>query len=111
MSKILVTSQGLCGKLEFHLGHMWSVVYRLSDIFKVYANDGTRGFVYIFMERMNMVQLLEVEALKAGMDVQSYCDMNHARHAKHIRILICLLIFLDVHQLLQRMTIILFLNG
>ena len=80
MSKILVTSALPYINGVPHLGHMVGCLLP-SDIYSRFMRMMGHEVLYICGTDEHGTTS-EVGALKAGMDVQSYCDMNHARHAK-----------------------------
>jgi methionyl-tRNA synthetase len=80
MSKILVTSALPYINGVPHLGHMVGCLLP-SDIYARFMRMMGNEVLYICGTDEHGTTS-EVGALKAGMDVQAYCDMNHARHAK-----------------------------
>lgn len=80
MSKILVTSALPYINGVPHLGHMVGCLLP-SDIYARFMRMMGNEVLYICGTDEHGTTS-EVGALKAGMDVQAYCDMNHDRHAK-----------------------------
>ena len=80
MSKILVTSALPYINGVPHLGHMVGCLLP-SDIYARFMRMMGNEVLYICGTDEHGTTS-EVGALKAGMDVQAYCDMNHERHAK-----------------------------
>lgn len=80
MSKILVTSALPYINGVPHLGHMVGCLLP-SDIYARFMRMIGNEVLYICGTDEHGTTS-EVGALKAGMDVQAYCDMNHERHAK-----------------------------
>ena len=80
MSKILVTSALPYINGVPHLGHMVGCLLP-SDTYARFMRMMGNEVLYICGTDEHGTTS-EVGALKAGMDVQAYCDMNHARHAK-----------------------------
>ncbi|MBR5598473.1 MAG: methionine--tRNA ligase [Alphaproteobacteria bacterium] len=80
MSKILITSALPYINGVPHLGHMIGCLLP-SDVYARYMRMMGNDVLYIVGTDEHGTTS-EVGALKAGMDVQSYCDMNHNRHFK-----------------------------
>ena len=80
MSKILVTSALPYINGVPHLGHMVGCLLP-SDTYARFMRMMGHEVLYVCGTDEHGTTS-EVGALKAGMDVQSYCDMNHARHAQ-----------------------------
>ncbi len=80
MSKILVTSALPYINGVPHLGHMVGCLLP-SDTYARFMRMKGNEVLYICGTDEHGTTS-EVGALKAGMDVQAYCDMNHARHAQ-----------------------------
>ena len=80
MSKILVTSALPYINGVPHLGHMVGCLLP-SDIYARFMRMMGNEVLYICGTDEHGTTS-EVGALKAGMNVQAYCDMNHKRHAK-----------------------------
>lgn len=80
MSKILVTSALPYINGVPHLGHMVGCLLP-SDTYSRFMRMMGNEVLYICGTDEHGTTS-EVGALKAGMDVQAYCDMNHARHAQ-----------------------------
>ena len=80
MSKILVTSALPYINGVPHLGHMVGCLLP-SDVYARFMRMMGEDVLYIVGTDEHGTTS-EVGALKAGMDVQSYCDMNHERHYK-----------------------------
>ncbi|MBR4106872.1 MAG: methionine--tRNA ligase [Alphaproteobacteria bacterium] len=80
MSKILITSALPYINGVPHLGHMAGCLLP-SDVYARFQRLMGNEVLYIGGTDEHGTTS-EVGALKAGMDVQSYCDMFHARHAK-----------------------------
>lgn len=80
MSKILVTSALPYINGVPHLGHMVGCLLP-SDTYARFMRMMGNEVLYICGTDEHGTTS-EVGALKAGMDVQAYCDMNHARHAQ-----------------------------
>ncbi len=80
MSKILVTSALPYINGVPHLGHMAGCLLP-SDVYARFQRLMGNEVLYIGGTDEHGTTS-EVGALKAGMDVQSYCDMYHERHAK-----------------------------
>ena len=80
MSKILVTSALPYINGVPHLGHMVGCLLP-SDIYARYMRMMGNEVLYIAGTDEHGTTS-EVGALKEGMDVQSYCDMYHERHAR-----------------------------
>ncbi len=80
MSKILVTSALPYINGVPHLGHMVGCLLP-SDVYARFMRMMEEDVLYIVGTDEHGTTS-EVGALKAGMDVQSYCDMNHERHYK-----------------------------
>ncbi|MBQ9235334.1 MAG: methionine--tRNA ligase [Alphaproteobacteria bacterium] len=80
MSKILVTSALPYINGVPHLGHMAGCLLP-SDVYARFERMMGNEVLYICGTDEHGTTS-EVGALKAGMEVQEYCDMNHARHAK-----------------------------
>lgn len=80
MSKILVTSALPYINGVPHLGHMVGCLLP-SDTYSRFMRMMGHEVLYICGTDEHGTTS-EVGALKAGMDVQAYCDMNHARHAQ-----------------------------
>ncbi len=80
MSKILVTSALPYINGVPHLGHMVGCLLP-SDIYARFMRMMGNEVLYICGTDEHGTTS-EVGALKAGMEVQAYCDMNHDRHAK-----------------------------
>jgi len=80
MSKILVTSALPYINGVPHLGHMVGCLLP-SDVYARFMKMMGNDVLYIVGTDEHGTTS-EVGALKAGMDVQSYCDMNHERHYK-----------------------------
>lgn len=78
MSKILITSALPYINGVPHLGHMVGCLLP-SDVYARYMRMMGNEVLYIVGTDEHGTTS-EVGALKAGMDVQSYCDMNHERH-------------------------------
>lgn len=78
MSKILVTSALPYVNGVPHLGHMIGCLLP-SDVYARYMRMMGNEVLYVAGTDEHGTAS-EVGALKAGMDVQAYCDMNHARH-------------------------------
>lgn len=83
MSKILVTSALPYINGVPHLGHMIGCLLP-SDTFARFMRMMGHEVLYICGTDEHGTTS-EVGALKAGMDVQAYCDMNHARHTQTYR--------------------------
>ena len=80
MSKILVTSALPYINGVPHLGHMAGCLLP-SDVYARFQRLMGNEVLYIGGTDEHGTTS-EVGAIKAGMDVQSYCDMFHARHAQ-----------------------------
>jgi len=80
MSKILVTSALPYINGVPHLGHMVGCLLP-SDVYARFMRMMGEDVLYIVGTDEHGTTS-EVGALKEGMDVQSYCDMNHERHYK-----------------------------
>ncbi|MDD7313846.1 MAG: methionine--tRNA ligase [bacterium] len=80
MSKILVTSALPYINGVPHLGHIVGCLLP-SDIYARFMRLTGNDVLYICGTDEHGTTS-EVGALKAGMDIQAYCDMNHARHAQ-----------------------------
>ncbi len=80
MKKILVTSALPYINGVPHLGHMVGCLLP-SDVYARFERMMGNNVLYIVGTDEHGTTS-EVGALKAGMDVQSYCDMNHERHYK-----------------------------
>lgn len=80
MSKILVTSALPYINGVPHLGHLVGCLLP-SDTYSRFMRMMGHEVLYICGTDEHGTTS-EVGALKAGMDVQAYCDMNHARHAQ-----------------------------
>lgn len=80
MAKILVTSALPYINGVPHLGHMAGCLLP-SDVYARFQRMMDNEVLYIGGTDEHGTTS-EVGALKAGMGVQEYCDMNHARHAK-----------------------------
>ena len=80
MSKILVTSALPYINGIPHLGHMAGCLLP-SDVYARFKRQMGDEVLYIGGTDEHGTTS-EVGALKAGMDVQSYCDMYHEKHAK-----------------------------
>ena len=80
MSKILVTSALPYINGVPHLGHLIGCLLP-SDTYARFMRMMGHEVLYICGTDEHGTTS-EVGALKAGMDVQAYCDMNHARHAQ-----------------------------
>lgn len=80
MSKILVTSALPYINGVPHLGHMVGCLLP-SDTYARFMRMMGNEVLYICGTDEHGTTS-EVGALKAGMNVQAYCDMNHARHAQ-----------------------------
>ncbi len=80
MSKILITSALPYINGVPHLGHMVGCLLP-SDIYARFMRMMGNEVLYICGTDEHGTTS-EVGALKAGMDIQAYCDMNHARHAQ-----------------------------
>lgn len=78
MSKVLITSALPYINGIPHLGHMIGCLLP-SDVYARYMRMMGNDVLYIVGTDEHGTTS-EVGALKAGMDVQSYCDMNHKRH-------------------------------
>ena len=78
MSKILVTSALPYINGVPHLGHMVGCLLP-SDVYARYMRMMGNAVLYVVGTDEHGTTS-EVGALKAGMDVQAYCDMNHDRH-------------------------------
>ena len=78
MSKTLITSALPYINGVPHLGHMVGCLLP-SDVYARYMRMMGEDVLYIVGTDEHGTTS-EVGALKAGMDVQSYCDMNHKRH-------------------------------
>ena len=78
MKKILVTSALPYINGVPHLGHMVGCLLP-SDVYARFERMMGNNVLYIVGTDEHGTTS-EVGALKAGMDVQSYCDMNHQRH-------------------------------
>ncbi len=78
MKKILVTSALPYINGVPHLGHMVGCLLP-SDVYARFMRMTGNNVLYIVGTDEHGTTS-EVGALKAGMDVQSYCDMNHQRH-------------------------------
>jgi len=78
MSKVLITSALPYINGIPHLGHMVGCLLP-SDVYARYMRMMGNDVLYIVGTDEHGTTS-EVGALKAGMDVQSYCDMNHKRH-------------------------------
>ncbi len=78
MSKTLITSALPYINGIPHLGHMIGCLLP-SDVYARYMRMMGNDVLYIVGTDEHGTTS-EVGALKAGMDVQSYCDMNHTRH-------------------------------
>lgn len=78
MSKILVTSALPYINGVPHLGHMVGCLLP-SDVYARYMRMMGNEVLYVVGTDEHGTTS-EVGALKAGMDVQAYCDMNHDRH-------------------------------
>ena len=80
MKKILITSALPYINGVPHLGHMVGCLLP-SDVYARFMRMMGSKVLYIVGTDEHGTTS-EVGALKAGMDVQSYCDMNHERHYK-----------------------------
>ena len=80
MSKVLITSALPYINGIPHLGHMVGCLLP-SDVYARYMRMQGQNVLYIVGTDEHGTTS-EVGALKAGMDVETYCDMNHARHLK-----------------------------
>ncbi len=80
MSKILITSALPYINGVPHLGHMIGCLLP-SDVYARFMRMMGNEVLYIVGTDEHGTTS-EVGALKAGMDVQAYCDMNHERHYK-----------------------------
>ena len=80
MKKILVTSALPYINGVPHLGHMVGCLLP-SDVYARFMRMMGHEVLYIVGTDEHGTTS-EVGALKAGMDVQAYCDMNHERHYK-----------------------------
>ncbi len=80
MSKILITSALPYINGVPHLGHMVGCLLP-SDIYARFMRMMGNEVLYICGTDEHGTTS-EVGALKAGMEIQDYCDMNHARHAQ-----------------------------
>lgn len=80
MSKVLVTSALPYINGVPHLGHMVGCLLP-SDVYARFMRMMGNDVLYIVGTDEHGTTS-EVGALKAGMDVQAYCDMNHERHYK-----------------------------
>ena len=80
MSKILVTSALPYINGVPHLGHMAGCLLP-SDVYARFQRMMENEVLYICGTDEHGTTS-EVGALKAGMNVQEYCDINHARHAQ-----------------------------
>lgn len=78
MSKVLITSALPYINGVPHLGHMVGCLLP-SDVYARYMRMMGNEVLYIVGTDEHGTTS-EVGALKAGMDVKSYCDMNHKRH-------------------------------
>lgn len=78
MSKILITSALPYVNGVPHLGHMIGCLLP-SDVYARYMRMMGNEVLYVAGTDEHGTAS-EVGALKAGMNVQAYCDMNHARH-------------------------------
>ncbi|MBR5154452.1 MAG: methionine--tRNA ligase [Alphaproteobacteria bacterium] len=78
MSKTLITSALPYINGVPHLGHMVGCLLP-SDVYARYMRMMGNDVLYIVGTDEHGTTS-EVGALKAGMDIQSYCDMNHERH-------------------------------
>ncbi len=78
MSKTLITSALPYINGVPHLGHMIGCLLP-SDVYARYMRMMGNDVLYIVGTDEHGTTS-EVGALKAGMDVQTYCDMNHKRH-------------------------------
>lgn len=78
MSKTLITSALPYINGVPHLGHMVGCLLP-SDVYARYMRMMGNDVLYIVGTDEHGTTS-EVGALKAGMDVQTYCDMNHERH-------------------------------
>ncbi len=78
MSKILITSALPYINGVPHLGHMVGCLLP-SDVYARYMRMMGNEVLYVVGTDEHGTTS-EVGALKAGMDVQAYCDMNHDRH-------------------------------
>ena len=78
MSKTLITSALPYINGIPHLGHMIGCLLP-SDVYARYMRMMGNDVLYIVGTDEHGTTS-EVGALKAGMDIQSYCDMNHKRH-------------------------------
>ena len=78
MSKVLITSALPYINGVPHLGHMIGCLLP-SDVYARYMRMMGKDVLYIVGTDEHGTTS-EVGALKAGMDIQSYCDMNHKRH-------------------------------
>ncbi len=78
MKKILITSALPYINGVPHLGHMVGCLLP-SDVYARFMRMMGENVLYIVGTDEHGTTS-EVGALKAGMDVQSYCDMNHKRH-------------------------------
>ncbi len=78
MSKVLITSALPYINCIPHLGHMVGCLLP-SDVYARYMRMMGNKVLYIVGTDEHGTTS-EVGALKAGMDVQAYCDMNHERH-------------------------------
>ena len=78
MSKVLVTSALPYINGVPHLGHMVGCLLP-SDVYARFMRMMGNEVLYIVGTDEHGTTS-EVGALKAGMDVQAYCDMNHERH-------------------------------
>lgn len=83
MSKVLITSALPYVNGVPHLGHLVGCLLP-SDVYARYMRMQGHEVLYIAGTDEHGTTS-EVGALKAGMDVKAYCDMNHARHAKTYR--------------------------
>ena len=83
MSKILITSALPYINGLPHLGHMVGCLLP-SDIYARYMRMLGNEVLYVAGTDEHGTTS-EVGALKEGMDVQAYCDMYHARHARTYR--------------------------
>lgn len=80
MSKVLITSALPYINGIPHLGHMVGCLLP-SDVYARYMRMMGNEVLYICGTDQHGTTS-EVGALKAGMDIKDYCDMNHARHSQ-----------------------------
>ena len=80
MSKVLVTSALPYINGVPHLGHMVGCLLP-SDVYARYMRMRGNEVLYIIGTDEHGTTS-EVGALKAGLDVQEYCDMYHKRHTQ-----------------------------